>query len=418
MATRPTPVDPAPSRSYAFEPEFLGHPPRQLPESLDRRPYATRQRAKAIAFGCSGAVCLLAWQAPGVDVLARYLVPLGYLEWIGLGAFVLAAASYAPLAARSGPFRYVRDGLPLAVRVLELLKAPTAVVNGVPSAFAFVANVGFRHPENGELRQLQVRSDDFSAARKDAYDARFKVGDDVTGVYFPGRLEKTLKLYAFLELSPDVNLRPSAARPQDPPWKVALGVAALLTFFIILFANVYAYGRYEPIGFEFRSAAVPMALGGLLLGGGLLAFLYWSHSREQERLAERARKAQATGGAIETATPFLGRGIQAWVLRVVMFLGAPLLGALTTLCWCFMANAWLDRSPVQRVPASVLGMTMTTHAFLFREYELEYRLEGGSEKRKLLTTPEHLFSLVDRRTVAHVREGRFGWRWVETIVAE
>jgi hypothetical protein len=60
-------------------------------------------------------------------------------------------------------------------------------------------------------------------------------------------------------------------------------------------------------------------------------------------------------------------------------------------------------------------MTMTTHAFLFREYELEYKLEGSPEKRKLLTTPAHLTSLRDRPAVAHVREGRLGWPWVETV---
>ena len=60
-----------------------------------------------------------------------------------------------------------------------------------------------------------------------------------------------------------------------------------------------------------------------------------------------------------------------------MVLGAPAwIGALTTLSWCFFGNAWLDRSVARPVPAKVQEMTQTTHAFLFREYELEFTLAG------------------------------------------
>jgi hypothetical protein len=60
-------------------------------------------------------------------------------------------------------------------------------------------------------------------------------------------------------------------------------------------------------------------------------------------------------------------------------------------------------------------MTMTTHAFVFREYAIEFRLVGSKETSMLLTTPEHLASLGGGPLVARVRDGRFGWRWVETV---
>ena len=75
-----------------------------------------------------------------------------------------------------------------------------------------------------------------------------------------------------------------------------------------------------------------------------------------------------------------------------------------------MANAWLDRSPSRPVPATIVGMTMTTHTFLFREYELEYRLEGSADKKKLLTTPQHLSGLRERKAVAFLRDGLFFWK--------
>ena len=105
-------------------------------------------------------------------------------------------------------------------------------------------------------------------------------------------------------------------------------------------------------------------------------------------------------------------------MRGIMALGAPLLGALTALCWCFMANAWLDRSPASPVPATIVGMTATTHAFVFREYELEYTLAGSSEKLEMLTTAEHLGRLRGPAAIAWVRRGRLGWPWVEAVTTE
>jgi hypothetical protein len=192
-------------------------------------------------------------------------------------------------------------------------------------------------------------------------------------------------------------------------------VVAIPALFLALFANLYAFGRYEPIQFAFRQAVVPAVAGALLLGGALFAALYFNHRAEQGRIRERALAALATGKAVEVGTPFMGHGLRAWVLRVVVLAGSLLVGGLTAVSWCLMANAWLDRSPSRPVPAIIVGMTMTTHTFLFREYELEYRLDGTAEKRKLLTTPQHLRGLRDREAVAHVREGRLGWPWVETI---
>jgi hypothetical protein len=300
--------------------------------------------------------------------------------------------------------------------VVELLKTPTAIVNGAPSTHALVAAIVFREPETGELVQAQVKSNDFSSARKDAYDAPFKVGDDVTAVYLPGRLDKTLRLYAFLDLSPDVNLTPrERVRKDESPWKLAAMLAAIPAFFVVLFANVYAFGRYHPLRFEYRQALAPLIAGGVVLGGGLFAALYLSHRSEQRALRRRALQALATGAAVETGTPFLGAGLYGWFLRVVMAAGAPLLGAMTALCWCFLANAWLDRSPARPVPATIERRLMKTHAFLFREFQLEYRVEGSPEKHKLLTTPEHLSQLEGAHGTALVRAGRFGWPWVETV---
>jgi hypothetical protein len=300
--------------------------------------------------------------------------------------------------------------------VLDVVKAPASVYNGQPSTYAFFATIVFEHPETREPVQGTTRSNDFSAATKDAYEIPFKVGDDVTGVYLPGRLDESLRLYPFLDLSPDVNLtRPASPTDANAIVKAALLVTLIPAIFVILFANVYAYGRYHPLDTDPWAFAVPMAAGAVLLGGGIFAGLLLGHRTEQKRLAAKAVDAMTAGKAVEIGAPFLGPGVQGWVLRVVVFAGALLLGGLTAVCWCFMANAWLDRSPARPMPATVRGLTMTTRAFVFREYELEYHLDGSTQKRTLLTTPEHLSAFQGPEAVAQRRDGALGWAWIETV---
>jgi hypothetical protein len=119
---------------------------------------------------------------------------------------------------------------------------------------------------------------------------------------------------------------------------------------------------------------------------------------------------------VEHAAPFLGTGAYKWFMGALIALGAPLLGALTAMCWCFMANAWLDTSTARQVPAKVEEMTQTTHALLFREYELEYTLAGSKERHKRWSTPQELDAFTSTGAVAHIREGRLGWPWVEQLM--
>jgi hypothetical protein len=344
------------------------------------------------------------------------VLPLRYLFWIGLGSLAVAVLSHAEHALRRGPYRYVRDGRPLVARVLTLAKAPSTIHNGQASTHAFTADIVFRDPDTGTMSTARVKSRDFASARKDVYDTPFRRGDYATAVYLPGQLPKSLRLYAFLDLSPTVNIRRRRSLEPASPWKAALLVLMVGAIFAVLFANVYAFGRYQPIDFAYQRAALPMAAGAVVLGGGVLAFLYLSQRHEQQKLLARARHDLAAGAAVELPGPFLGRGLQGWVLKLALIAGAPLLGAGTAMCWCFMANAWLDRSESRLVPAHVEGMKMTTHAFLFREYELEYRLAGSATKAKLLSTPQELSRFQDRQAIAYVRDGWLGWPWVAAVV--
>src|SRR6185436_20437670 len=122
----------SPPSGFAFEPEFTGEPPRALPESLSQGPYARGRHMAALGFLTFGLLCLAGSRLPGVPTLAYYVLPLGYLSWIGLGSLAVAALSHAEHALRRGPYRYVRDGRPLVARVVSLVKAPSTMMNGQP----------------------------------------------------------------------------------------------------------------------------------------------------------------------------------------------------------------------------------------------------------------------------------------------
>ena len=85
------------------------------------------------------------------------------------------------------------------------------------------------------------------------------------------------------------------------------------------------------------------------------------------------------------------------------------------ICWYFTANALLDKSKPEFRPVEIVEFWSTTHSFLFREYEIEYRLEGATKTRKLLSTPAHMRQFRFREGAAEIHAGRFGWPWVKTI---
>jgi hypothetical protein len=85
--------------------------------------------------------------------------------------------------------------------------------------------------------------------------------------------------------------------------------------------------------------------------------------------------------------------------------------------WAWTLNAWLDTSKSRPRPVAIERMTHTTYNFLFRYYEIEYRLrdEPNPEKREYLSTPQEMSRFFEKKGWAEVREGFFGWPWVEQI---
>jgi hypothetical protein len=286
----------------------------------------------------------------------------------------------------------------------------------VPTTHAFSATIEYRDPDTGALVGKQLDSRGFSASAKDKYRTSYRIGEYVTAVYLKSKPAKTLRLYGFLELRPDLGLLRNQAAQPPSLLKTVLGVSALFAFFGLLFWNVYAFSKYEPLDLTLAQAAAPGGVGGLVLGGGLIAWLAARQARSRRELAARNEKAVAAGEAVEIEARKRGLfGTHGILMTLIIGLGAVLLGGVIVLCWCFTANALLDKSNPEFRPVEIVEFWSTTHSFLLRQYEIEYRFPGETQTRKLLSSPGHMARFRTRHGMAEVHAGRFGWSWVKEI---
>jgi hypothetical protein len=393
-------------------PELVGDPPRELPDSIKYGPVAQTERRAF--WGCliAAALCFAMSALPFVKTLELYILPLAYLDWIGVALVVLACSSYFGFGHLKKSSRYVRQGHAGFGRVVELVKYASVLVNDQPTAYAFQATVQALHPGSDQPVCLQVKSLDFQPHLKDHIETRFRVGDFVPVVWLPDRFEKTFQVYDFLELTPDSSLLRGQIAGK-PLWQTLATVIFVFGFFFALFWNVYAFQRYAPLDFDFvRSGLWPFIIGGSL---GLLAAVvgYRSSLKKRKQVEQRNVEAVSTGKAIEL-TQQRGR-IRTFLFGTVIVAGSILLSGVTFLCWCYTANALLDDSLAKPENVEITEMIEVTHSFIFREYKLKYRRANQPKDDEMLTTPDHLNQFVVPQGVAQVRAGKFGWPWVDTI---
>jgi len=403
---------------HLFEDELQGPTPRSVPPFLKEGSFSRRRSLALGLFLLTGTALVFLSLVPWVRQLGLYIIPLGYIRWGGLACILLSGAAFSLRGILPGPFEYVIRGLPVSVRVLNVTKSPTAMVNGEPAFYSFQVEGETIHPETGEQYQTEISSEEFSATWKDHYSTRLKVGDLVTGVYLPSRFEKTLKLYGFLGLSEQASLiQKTPLLRKKECWRIGWVGACCLGLLGSLLWSLYALERFQPLDFRYQQAAFPCIAGGLLV-----AFLFvWATWREYKRrmseMRERNAKAAAEGGALEVGSEGMwGRvGFYGWGMKGVLFLGATLLGATVTLGLCFSVNALLDSSEPTYLSTEVTGRLIERHGFLARFYHIEYLVPGTHETETFSTSPQVLSDFRADRCLLHVYEGRLGWPWVKYI---
>jgi hypothetical protein len=391
--------------------ELQGPVPREIPQAVKESRLARKQRRQVWGCFIAGLLCVAIDGLPFIETLSLYVLPLGYLLWIGIGLCAIAGiVSLNPQELRKAR-RYIERGEAEFGRVLALVKTPTLLVHGRPTTYAMAAVVQLRHPTTGEMCECHMKSRTFGSSEKDQVSARFRVGDFVPVVWIPGEFEGTAQIYDFLEVMPEHSLV-YRSKPM-PLWKslaVLVFVAAIL---VTLLWTFYAVGRYQPIDFDWLSqGALPFLVGGgLALAGGVGVAIKLAGQRR--KLAERNTEAMRAGDAVELTVPKgkfsrIGRG-------ALIMAGAVLLGGAMSLGLCMTANALFDKSPEVLVPVQITKRVQITHNFLFREYKLQFRRAQDLKDLDLLTTPQHLRQFTIPLGIAHVRSGWLGWHWVETV---
>ncbi len=410
-----------PPDDYEFEPELSGEPPRQVPAGLRRGRHGRRQLRTFYGFLLAGGLCLVFDQIPITKFLALFLLPLQYLDWIGVGCGVIALFNYLNHRACKGPYLYVQDGRPLVARILALAVRPWAIIDGTPSGCEVAALVQYRDPQTGEVVLAETTSNGFDTAKKDALTTSFRVGDYVTAVYLPSDPAKTLKLYGFLDLRPELGLvlRDGA---KEPGVGQTLSVISIVFGFIGMLGFIgYGFARYAPIELSFAQGAVPFVLGGFLLGGGLISLIVHQGRRGQEkerRRVEAVAAAAAAGEPIELpAGPPALHGVVGVFGGVLVFVFAFGFGGAAILSGSLIANALLDRSPPNMRPMTIDEMIMTTHEFIFRHYTIKFHIQNDPKQRDMISTPLEMVQFRNKSGFAEQHAGWLGWPWIKALHA-
>lgn len=397
--------------------ELQGTVPREVPIAVKHGRLAQKQRNVVWGLFVAGLICIGLDGLPFVETIALYVLPLGYLLWIGIGLCALAALAYLNPQDFKKACRYIQQGEAKFGRVTGLVKTPTLVVHGQTTQYAIVANVQICHPTSGEMCERQLKSRSFATGIKNQVSTTFRIGDAVPVVWIPGDFDRTVQIYDFLEVMPERSLV-YQSKPM-PLWK-SLGVVLLgAGFFVALIWNLFAQEKYAPIDFDYLSQGRWPLLVGAGMGLAAWAAAVVIRHRERRQLANRNAEAILAGGVVELTAP--KGNIKQIAFGSLLLFGAALLGGITTLSICMTANAVFDKSPQKNVPVQLTEMVQITHKFLFREYKIKYRRllkDKGVNVQKdseLLTTPQHMKEFTVDLGIARVRDGWLGWPWVETI---
>jgi len=280
---------------YRLEDELRGDPPRPRSPELKGGRHALRQRRTISGLVVAGLLCWALAQTPIVETWGLYFLPLQYLSWIGLALLGITAWVFVAHRFGRGPYRYVEEGVPIVARVRSLDLRPSALMNGQPSSYRYVATIEHPDPVTGEPEISEVMSNEIPAAAKDRTTTTYRVGDLATAVYLPSDPVRSLRLYDFLDLRPGLGLVRRDGKPEAGPTgaalKATLSVVLAFGFLGALVWDLYALGRFSPIRMTSAQVVPPLAAGAAVLGGSM----FWLIAREARRKGPAVADGEASG---------------------------------------------------------------------------------------------------------------------------
>jgi hypothetical protein len=394
-----------PPTSAALEPEWQVPPPRAFDKKDFQGSHQINRRLQVLVSVLSGAILIAASYLPAVRAGAVYLPLLSWLLGLGVALVLLGASFNLISGGVEGPFRYLRDGVAMLVRVKSIRRKKDSAEDS--SWWSYVVKVEAPDPSTGRLETREIESPKLPGTAVDSTECTYRPGEYVTAVYLPEDREGTLTLYGFLGLRKDLGILRSDERSPSYVAEVGLGCAVLWLFLGGVLWGIYVLFRYFPLDMDFAQAFPWILGGGLGIG---IPLTFW-HSIRLRRKQSAAAESGSPAGQGNPSTSAGG----AWVglpFTVAMWGGLVWVVAMSV-------NALMDSSPAVQQPiiirqllsheSKVLGLT------LLRDARVEYQVVGERFLRRTLSTPEEMATLRTGDASAEIHAGRLGWRWVDRI---
>ena len=437
--------------------ELRGVIPRTVPIEMYDAPGMHQFQYRCWIAVVTGIIMLLLSLLPIIKTWAMYLLPLAYLMHAGFVVAAVGAIYWLWFKATGGPTRYIERGKAAMAEILDA-KIVAEEFNGVVS-YTPKINVQFRDERN----TVQTHEFTLPGVGEDKLFKRslnVSAGDWTPVVWYSSNPTGTRKLYYALGLSapdpkqsavvgPNAFWRDldAAPRGKQSRWAVAISAIGLFGFFFMMGWMVWAYSQYITIEDPSWTMIAISIAGGVLIAGVGLFFVVKNQTPEplviegddaKEAIANVAKMNEQTAIAAaeqqalhaervanqNAVTRFFSRAmglvdnVYALVIGLVLLFGAVLLPAAMFGSLLLSANALLDRSEGKQVPARVTEMTMTTHNFIIRHFEIDYMVREGEFARvesSRLSTPHEMRRFHNDDALVTINEGFFGWPWVSKI---
>lgn len=406
------PFDPS---GYVIEPELQGPVPRPIPDALRRGPYARQQLMRLLALMVAAIVCVVGASTPQVRGAGQTILPLAYLDWIGAGLLVLAVIGFLRRLYSLGPYAYVERGTPLVGRICSQVVRCSLITNGQPTMYQFAALVECLDPYSGELLLAEVRSTDFYESKRHELTTSYLVGDYATLVYLPGRPADSLQLYGFLGLRPGIGVIQRTNSETADRRTTLFDIVVALSGFGLVVYGMFSALRYFPL--EMPSTIWMPVLAGAAVSVGVGSVLVARYqARAKAKFDQRNADAVAAGEPVEIDGS--KHGFSKLTYGLLVSFALALLGVFVGGGLSFCANAWLDQSPPRRIPIEITDREMKTSRFVLRTYTIHYRFLDAKQGHAYDTSLEDIERFPGNSPNAIVREGAFGWPWVERLEPE
>ncbi|MEM7782608.1 MAG: hypothetical protein AAF623_04580 [Planctomycetota bacterium] len=397
-----SPVKVAPKRSLPVE--LQTEAPRKTPASFWKSAIGKQERVRVLSLFFFGVALIGIHFLPIVQNSAVYVVPLKYLPFLG-GVLVVASIGFAFLKTNSSQAREkIRNSAAGLAKVNEVKLIPAAHVQGKVSQKAFQVDLTVERIEGGQPVAVKVNSEEIPVNEK--VGLSFDSGDWIPVLWDPADFPNSVLPYAFLNASPDHQID---REPTNDSWQVWLMV---FIFLLVGIWNFYVYKNLMPLVIEWPN--YPIIVLGILAGSFLVGvwgfFLRWKHHRYRNQVNQIVNQNQVRDPFWKPRLQ-IGRRVKQFSVASLILIAS----FVTTFFTAIFVNAQWDQSQAKKLPTSIREISSDQTGMFLHYFRIVYRLQGEDQDREIASTPMGMARFRMPLAATTMREGYFGWPWIESV---